>query len=233
MPQPTRPPITLEGVSDEIELRLAWSQVAPPGDRSDEVFDDVVGRHRQAHRHYHGVRHVVWVIRHVQAIAATHDRATLPFDMGVTIASAFFHDAVYHPRATDNEERSTELATRQLYTLGWPAERVALVGNIIVATAGHLDASAVDGSPSAERDVVLDADLAVLGSDPPEDAAYIIGVRAEYAHLDDEQWRDGRRGVLTALLSRAMLYRTEPARTWWDEQARANMTAERAALSAH
>lgn len=218
-------------MSDEIELRLAWSQVAPPGNRSDEVFDDVVGRHRQAHRHYHGVRHVVWVVRHVQAIAAAYDLATPPFDMGVAIASAFFHDAVYDPRATDNEERSAELATRQLNTLGWPAERVALVYNIIVATAGHLDVNAVDGSRSVERDVLLDADLAVLGSDATEYQAYITGVRSEYGHLDDAQWRHGRGDVLTALLGRSTLYRTERARAWWDAQARANMTAERAALT--
>ena len=51
-------------VSDEVELRIAWSSIAPHTVRSDEIFDDLVGRHRQPHRRYHGLRHVVWVLRH-------------------------------------------------------------------------------------------------------------------------------------------------------------------------
>ena len=51
-------------VSDEVELRIAWASIAPPNRRSAEVFDDLVGRHRQPHRRYHGLRHVVWVLRH-------------------------------------------------------------------------------------------------------------------------------------------------------------------------
>lgn len=228
----TRPPITLVPVSDEIELRLAWSHVAPPGARSDEVFDDVVGRHRQTHRRYHGVRHVVGVVRHVRAIARALDPAPDPFDIGVALASAFFHDAVYEPRVTDNEVRSAELATCELRAIGWAEGRVAHVAGIIVATANHLDDTVTEGPPSQERQVVLDADLAILGSDEDEYQTYATGVRAEYGHLDDEQWRRGRHGVLTGLLERSRLYATKPARSWWDERARANITAERAYLDA-
>lgn len=218
-------------VSDEIELRLAWSHVAPPATRSDEIFDDVVGRHRQSHRRYHGVRHVVWVLRHVHALATALDSAPHRFDMGVVVASAFFHDAVYEPRAADNEVRSAELATRQLRSIVWPEGRVDHVADIIAATAHHLVDAAVAGMASSlERQVVLDADLAILGSGVNEYQAYATGVRAEYSHLDEDQWSHGRRNVLTALLDRSHLYATTPACSWWDGQARANMAAERAAL---
>ena len=39
---------------------------------------------------------------------------------------------------------------------------------------------------------MVDADLAVLGSEPAAYQAYVTGVRAEYGQLDDEQWRTGR-----------------------------------------
>lgn len=231
MPWRSPAPDTLGRVSDEIELRLAWSHVAPPATRSNEIFDDVIGRHRQSHRRYHGVRHVVWVLRHVHALATALDPAPHRFDLGVTVASAFFHDAVYEPRATDNEVRSAALATRQLRAIDWPESRVDHVADIIVATAHHLvDAAVTDAASSLERHVVLDADLAILGSGAAEYQAYATGVRAEYSHLEDHQWCHGRREVLTALLARSRLYATTPACSWWDDQARANVAAERAAL---
>ena len=57
-------------MSDEAELRMAWASVAAPTPRSMEVFDDLVGRHRQPHRRYHGLRHIVWVLRHSRRLEA-------------------------------------------------------------------------------------------------------------------------------------------------------------------
>ena len=57
-------------MSDEVELRTAWGAITPASSRSWEVFDDLIARHRQSHRRYHGVRHVVWVLRHVRELEA-------------------------------------------------------------------------------------------------------------------------------------------------------------------
>ena len=56
--------------ADEHELRAAWSRCV--GDIHDAwvLFDSLLGRHREPHRHYHGVRHVTWVVRHVEELAA-------------------------------------------------------------------------------------------------------------------------------------------------------------------
>ncbi|WP_205528766.1 hypothetical protein [Desertimonas flava] len=224
-------------MSDEIELRLAWACVAARGDppapthRVVEVFDDVVGRHRQAHRRYHGLRHVVWVVRHVHELAA---RATGSGIVDVTraVAAAFFHDAVYVPTASDNEERSALLATRQLAALGWAAGEVAAVADDIRATAGHITPDDADAPPAdLTRAVLLDADLAVLGSDAAAYQAYATGVRAEYAHVDDAAWRVGRGAVVRTLLERQRLYLTDAGAERWDQLARANLTAELATLA--
>lgn len=227
-------------MSDEIELRIAWASVAARGPatapRSGEIFDDVVGRHRQSHRRYHGLRHIVWVVRHVHELAdaLTHD-ASAPVTVDVTraVAAAFFHDAVYDPTSPDNEERSALLSIRQLATLGWADGDIAAVAADIRATAGHLaaDDDADGGSTDVTRDVLLDADLAVLGSDAAAYQAYATGVRAEYAHVDDDAWRIGRGAVLRSLLDRRHLYVTDAASGRWDAIARANLTAELASLS--
>ena len=225
-------------MSDEIELRTAWDLVVAPSPRSREVFDDLVGRHRQPHRRYHGVRHVVWVLRHARALeaampdlkgVASYD--TGPYDSGTVSAAAFFHDAVYDPERRDNEERSAVLAAHQLTSLGWGSSRRDVVAALVRATAGHLADGADDAAGSTERNVLLDADLAVLGSEPNAYAAYATGVRAEYGHLDDDVWRAGRATVLQHLLDREHLYMSAPARHWWDARARANLAAELASLT--
>ena len=79
--------------------------------------------------------------------------------------------------------------------------------------------------------MLLDADLAVLGSEPSAYQAYVTGVRVEYAHVDSEAWSVGRAAVLRSYLDRARLYSTQEARSRWDARARANMTAELVSLA--
>jgi predicted metal-dependent HD superfamily phosphohydrolase len=208
-------------VSDEAELHTAWTAAIGHDPRCLSTFDDVVGRHREPHRRYHGVRHIVWVVRHVDELAAE-----VPLlDHDAVIAAVFFHDAVYDPAASDNEAASAALAERALQALGWDGRRCRAVGDLIRATAGHEP----DGDP--DRRVLIDADLAVLGSEPAAYQAYVTGVRVEYGHLDDPAWQQGRTAVVRRLLARRPLFTTEPGRRRWESRARANLTAELATLS--
>ena len=129
------------------------------------------------------------------------------------------------PRAGDNEERSARLAENQLASLGWAPERCAVVAELVRATAGTSSTRRQRGRRGAVAGaaVLLDADLAVLGAEPAAYAAYVNGVRSEYGHLSPPSGRrDGRR-VVEALLARSPLYATAPARSWWEERARANL----------
>jgi predicted metal-dependent HD superfamily phosphohydrolase len=215
-------------VTDDAELRAAWSDAVGTSPEAWEVFDDVVGRHRAPERRYHGVRHVTWTVRHVRELSAIVPVA----DEAAVIAAAFFHDAVYDVTADDNEARSAALAERVLSELGWSDDRCSRVARLIIATAGHepTDDADADAADKADEAVMVDADLAVLGSEPAAYQAYVTGVRAEYGQLDDEQWRTGRRAVLRRFLGRESLYSTEPGRSRWERRARANMAAELASL---
>ena len=225
-------------MGDELELRTAWSAIAPMTGRSGEVFDDLIARHRQPHRRYHGVRHVVWVLRHVRELEAAMPecRDEQAYDAVAVAAAAFFHDAIYDATRADNEERSAVLAEHQLASIGWDEARTGVVASLVRETAMHVSDDAATPpaglpAPSAtERHVLLDADLAVLGSEPAAYAAYATGVRVEYGHLTDDIWRSGRVSVLRRLLDRRSLYGSAPAREWWEARARANLTAELAAL---
>ena len=179
----------------------------------------LVAAYGEPARRYHSLAHLADVLTRVDTLA------DVAVDLDVVRLAAWFHGAVYDPAATDNEERSAELATEVLRRLRVAPSAVAEVARLVRLTASH------DPGPD-DRDgaVLCDADLGVLALDPEGYAAYVAAVRAEYGHLSDGAWRSGRSAVLRGLLDRPHLFATSLGRDRWEAAARANVSAELAAL---
>ena len=207
-------------ISDDAELRAAWTAAVGDGPAALAALDDVVARHREPHRRYHGVRHVTWVVRHVHELATEVAVA----DLGAVVVAAFFHDAVYDPRPPTTRSRAPRWPSGCSPSSAGTRPAGRRSATLVRATAAH---AATDDADTA---VLLDADLAVLGAEPAAYQAYVTGVRAEYAHVDadDVARRPGR--VLRDLLAHRPLYATAPGRARWEAGPRANMAAELAAL---
>ena len=208
----------------DLELEVAWQRHVT-ADRA--LLDRLLARHREKHRRYHTATHVAWVIRHVDELAATEPVEHLD----EVVAAAFYHDAVYEPASPANERASARLARRDLAAIGWDNEAVERVGAMIEATEHGPDGA--DGAAETVGDtaVLLDADLAILGADPPGYSTYVTGVRAEYRHVTDDDWRTGRSAVLRSFLERPTIYLTATGRERWESRARANLAAELAELT--
>ena len=205
----------------DLELEVAWDRHIATDHR---LLDGLLARHREKHRRYHTATHVAWVIRHVDELVADH-----PVDHhDEIVAAAFYHDAVYEPSYPANERASARLARRDLASIGWDEGAVERVGEMIEATE---HGAATGELATGDTAVLLDADLAILGADPAGYSAYVAGVRSEYRHVDDDEWRVGRTGVLHGFLHRPAIYRTAPGRDRWEDRARANLTAELAQLA--
>ena len=203
----------------EPELELAWQRHIGDDQR---LLDRLLARHREKQRRYHTATHVAWVIRHVEELGAVE-----PVDhLDKVVAAAFYHDAIYEPTHPANERASARLARRDLATLGWSGDRTERVGSMIEATAHQ-----GPGAPSGDTAILLDADLAILAADPAAYSDYVSGVRAEYRHVDDDEWRTGRTSVLQGFIDHTSIYSTPTARERWERRARANIAAELAALS--
>ncbi|MGZ4724695.1 MAG: HD domain-containing protein [Ilumatobacteraceae bacterium] len=225
----------------EIEIRRAWRHAV--GHQSDHYVDALLIRYGERHRYYHTMTHIMMVVRHVHdaaAMAAWQPSAQL-------VAAALYHDAIYDPRASDNEFRSAALAARDLADVGWSGDQCAYVKALILATgdhtapggpaaagsvAGWVGSESVDarGVAAAETAFLLDADLAILGADPRSYQAYANGVRAEYFFVDDTRWRSGRGRVLQDFLDRPRIFATEYMHGELEHRARANIEAELATL---
>jgi predicted metal-dependent HD superfamily phosphohydrolase len=207
----------------EAALRSAWHQLAGP--THEALLDDLLARHREPHRRYHTATHVMWVLRHIDHIVGAGDERWMSphVDRDAVRLAALYHDVVYDVHRSDNEVVSADLAARVANELGWQDDRCAAVHRLVLATAGH--------APAADDEAVLvDADLAVLGGEPKDYAAYVGGVRAEYAHVPADQWRAGRAEVLRRFLDMPRLFTTDVMHGEREARAKANLTAELASL---
>lgn len=180
---------------------------------------DLLARYREPSRGYHDVDHLEQVLTAVTALRAE------AADVEAVQLAAWFHDAVYDVHCQDNEEQSARLAEGTLTTAGLDPALVAEVSRLVRLTESH--APEPDDANGA---VLCDADLAVLASDPAGYAAYVVKIRTEYAHLDDAGFASGRAAVLRRLLGLPRLFHTRAGHKRWEESARANLTAELAAL---
>jgi predicted metal-dependent HD superfamily phosphohydrolase len=177
-------------------------------------------RWAEEHRGYHDLQHLAEVLDRIEELSA------YAVGLATVRTAAFFHDAVYDPPAQDNEERSAAYAELLLSRLDAPAAAVGEVMRLVRLTATH-DPSADDPDGA----VLCDADLAVLASGPERYAAYVRGVRREYAHLDDAVFAAGRAQVLRRLAGRPALYATDHGRRRWERPARENLERELRGLS--
>ncbi len=205
------------------ELFDRWAADLGRGREASNRLEAILSRYREPTRHYHTTTHLLRVLRALDELLA----AVTVADPAAVRLAAWYHDAVYEPGALagHNEAASAELARRDLTELGQPPERVDAVDRLVRVTVSHEPASC-----ARDEMVLCDADLGVLASDPATYDAYANGVRAEYGHVPEPAWREGRAAMLRALLDRPVLYHTELMRPR-EPVARANMAAELAALS--
>ena len=206
----------------EEELHDRWAADLGRDRVATTTLDRLLTRYREPHRAYHTLAHVLRVLRDIDELLGA---VIVPDGAAVRLA-AWYHDAVYDPRAGAgiNERASASLARRDLEALSVPGRRIDDVNRLVMMTASHRPAVG-----AADEAVLADADLAVLGADPPTYTAYVNGVRSEYDFLTNDQWRAGRAGVLRSFLERDAIYAT-PVMQAREPTARANLAAELASL---
>ncbi|WUJ29948.1 hypothetical protein OG917_15410 [Streptomyces sp. NBC_00388] len=181
----------------------------------DPYAENLLARWAEPHRRYHTTAHLTAVLEHIDTLAGH------AADPAAVRLAAWFHDAVYRPDRSENEERSAQLAERALAEAGVPEARTEEVARLVRLTVGH---DPLPGDTNGE--VLCDADLAILAAEPAAYARYAAAVREEYAFVPDEAFREGRSAVLRELLGLPKLFRTEHGQAQWETRARQNLATE-------
>src|SRR5262247_3035203 len=175
------------------------------------LYQDVLARYSEPHRHYHTPQHLAECFEKVQEIISLAEH---PAEVRVGL---WFHDAIYDTRRHDNEQQSADWARSAARSLGASAESAQRIHDLIMFTRHSAAPVGVDAQ------VLVDADLSILGAPPARFQEYEAQVRSEYAWVPDEVFRSRRAAILKELVGRSHLYSTVRFQEQYEAQARRNL----------
>ncbi|MEO8090193.1 MAG: N-methyl-D-aspartate receptor NMDAR2C subunit [Gemmatimonadales bacterium] len=196
-----------------------WNRLGAQGDGI-SVFARLEAAYAEPARVYHTAEH----IRDCLA----------QFDLGRHLAerpdeveaATWFHDAVYQPGASDNEDQSARLARTSLADARGSLEVAHRIADLVLATQ-HLS---IPGEPDAA--LLCDIDLSILGRIPELFDRFEQRIRQEYAWVPEAIYQSARAEILEGFLGRRFIYQTDFFRDRYEVQARVNLTRVIAELGA-
>jgi predicted metal-dependent HD superfamily phosphohydrolase len=186
-----------------------WRQLGATDDGS-VALASLESAYGEPHRSYHTASHIVACLRLFDQFRS---EAARPNEVEVAL---WFHDAVYDPRARDNEERTACMACELMEASGIAPDVAGRVADMIRATREH-EVSTPDTA------LVIDIDLAILATPPEEFARFEAGIKREFEWVENEIYRATRAAVLRRFLDRPVIYATPALRDRFEAPARANL----------
>lgn len=189
-----------------------WRELGAQGDPG-PWHQRVLTAYGGSGRHYHTLEHLEHCLAELEMCR------TLVREPAVVEAAFWFHDAVYDPRSTTNEEDSATLAVACLDGARVNPATIETVRRLVLSTKTHEPG----GLPDAA--LLIDIDLAILGQPADRFWKYEHAIRAEYAWVPAVTFGEKRAEILERFLRRPAIYRTEAFRVRYEFAARANLAA--------
>jgi len=174
-----------------------------------EWYVRLTNLYSEPHRHYHNCRHIADCLGEFDSV---RHLASEPEAVELAL---WFHDAVYDPRAADNEERSAELGRKFVQESGIGKE--STIVQLVLATKHH------DGASHRDATLMIDIDLSILGQAGERFWNYERQIRREYEWVPENIFAAKRAEILERFLSRPKIFGTEFFFSKYESQARANL----------
>ena len=199
-----------------VSWRAAWQALgAAP---NDALHAELLASYAEPPRAYHTGQHLAECLVLFDEFRVLAER---PAEVEVAL---WFHDAVYDVHRHDNEAVSADWAHAALLDAGATADVAGRVAALVLATR-HSVAPA-----TADEQLLVDIDLAILGAAPARFAEYEAQIRVEYGFVPPAVFSEKRGAILAGFLARPVLYGTPALRERLEPQARLNLQAALAAL---
>lgn len=182
-----------------------------------EWFSKVEQHYNEPHRAYHNLTHIQDVFVSLDLLLVDDDIA----DTTIATLATFFHDVIYNPQSSTNEQDSADLFVNFVSDLMNAMQRmgnasiplahidiitesnlVSQIKQCIIATATHIE-SAHQARMSQNGTLLsafLDADMSILGKDTNTYDKYASSIRREYEFVERSVYCEKRAEILTSFL---------------------------------
>lgn len=164
-----------------------------------KIYPDLINRYLESHRFYHSVHHVENLLHQIETIYSVYDDVS-ESDCEILAITAIFHDIVYDPKQTDNEEKSVEFFDSLLSPDKGNDKDINQIRHMILATKRH--------HKTGDRltDLFNMMDMDILFADFPALVFYEYQIRQEYIFADDQMYKFGRLAFLNSIIKDPIYY---------------------------
>lgn len=207
---------------------LTFQNLKISGETSSKWFSILRDYYMQSWRKYHTLNHIYWFINKCEEL---FKEGKIKDRINVTLA-IWFHDVIYVPSRSDNEDRSCVKFKEFCDDI----ERALVLENTfncidpdkicyyIMCTKHHFDEKIYTDS---DLNYLLDLDLYTFSL---ETNAYLEtnkGIKFEYTHhLTEEEFKTGRTNFLQKVLGKTNIFRSEEFINKYEAKARENINKE-------
>ena len=211
----------MEKAATEICSLERWNRLCRRLDLSADAatYADLIKVHSQSHRAYHTLDHIAACLNHLDQLRELTDR---PDEIEMAL---WFHDAIYKPMSSTNEEDSADWAADWLEMRGASNPVIARITDHILDTKHH------DAPANRDGQYMLDIDLSILGTRDSVYDIYEKNIRFEYKRVPVFIYRKKRREILKQFLKNERVFTTDYFHTRYEAQARENLRRAIAQLS--
>jgi predicted metal-dependent HD superfamily phosphohydrolase len=195
-------------------LRERWQalwQSLQAGSVPQDVLAELIQAYSSADRFYHNLTHLGDCLA---SFARTKSLAARPEEVELAL---WFHDAVYDTHRSDNEQRSADWVQAVIRGAGLRVDLAEQVSGLILATR-HTAAA-----ETSDAQLIVDVDLAILGTEADVFWKYEENIRKEYAWVPESLFRQQRSKILRGFLGRTQIYYHKQYREALEEKARRNL----------
>jgi predicted metal-dependent HD superfamily phosphohydrolase len=179
-----------------------------------KLWEEIMGCYQAKNRYYHNLGHLQQILEQVLLL---RDKIQ---DWDAILFALFYHDIIYNPRKSDNEEKSAALAIKRMQELAIPETVIENCRLHILATKQHAEA------PFGDSNIFTDADLSILGTSWNVYSSYFKNIRKEYALYPNILYKPGRKKVLNHFLNMKYIFKTVHFRDAYEWQAKQNLQKE-------
>jgi len=177
-----------------------------------ECWVELHSYYSSSSRHYHNLKHISSMLNELETVRhLINDIDCLQF-------AIFYHDIIYKSTKSDNELQSARLFKRRISNTSF--KEIEKCIKQIEATKNH------SRSEDGDTNLLLDLDLAILGSDPDDYLVYASNIRKEYSVFPDFIYRRGRKKIMKEMIENVDLFKTPHFKNLYQDKAIQNMKNE-------
>jgi predicted metal-dependent HD superfamily phosphohydrolase len=188
------------------------------GGNPGQVFEALDRRYSEEHRHYHNWTHISACLDELEAARS------FAIHLSALEMAVWFHDAVYVPRAPDNEELSARMARSAAESMDLPSGTVREVETLILVTRYLSDHDAPEAPCPQDSALIRDIDLSILGKTREEFDSYEEAIGLEYSSVPDRERRQRRIHILEGFLALPKIYTVPHFQKRYEHQGRQNLS---------